>query len=162
MWTHSIYSINAYASKHHLTLPQLQVTMNFIFFSWKYCIIGNVPSSCLKSLSNKIYFVQQFISIHLNLEWRVWNNVQRHFWKEHLCVLQVFLCELVSLPVCDRLTALVHCSASDWCALQEALYKCIDTIQYNTCGAVCGRTHAHSLEGTLIIGLLFVMVFSRG
>ena len=21
-------------------------------------------------------------------------------------------------------------SASDWCALQEALYKCIDTIQY--------------------------------
>ena len=22
-------------------------------------------------------------------------------------------------------------SASDWCALQEALYKCIDTIQYN-------------------------------
>src|SRR6218665_2657397 len=23
-------------------------------------------------------------------------------------------------------------SASDWCALQEALYKCIDTIQYNT------------------------------
>src|SRR6218665_461103 len=24
-------------------------------------------------------------------------------------------------------------SASDWCALQEALYKCIDTIQYNKC-----------------------------
>ena len=23
-------------------------------------------------------------------------------------------------------------SASDWCALQEALYKCIDTIEYNT------------------------------
>jgi len=23
-------------------------------------------------------------------------------------------------------------SASDWCALQEVLYKCIDTIQYNT------------------------------
>ena len=23
-------------------------------------------------------------------------------------------------------------SASDWCALQEALYNCIDTIQYNT------------------------------
>src|SRR6218665_2384679 len=23
-------------------------------------------------------------------------------------------------------------SASDWCVLQEALYKCIDTIQYNT------------------------------
>ena len=23
-------------------------------------------------------------------------------------------------------------SASDWCALQEALYKCIDTMQYNT------------------------------
>src|SRR6218665_374603 len=25
-------------------------------------------------------------------------------------------------------------SASDWCALQEALYKCIDTIQYNSNG----------------------------
>jgi len=25
-----------------------------------------------------------------------------------------------------------HGNASDWCALQEALYKCIDTIQYNT------------------------------
>jgi len=25
-------------------------------------------------------------------------------------------------------------SASDWCALQEALHKCIDTIQYNTTG----------------------------
>ena len=24
-------------------------------------------------------------------------------------------------------------SASDWCALQEALYKCIDTIQYSVC-----------------------------
>jgi len=24
-------------------------------------------------------------------------------------------------------------SASDWCALLEALYKCIDTIQYNLC-----------------------------
>src|SRR6218665_3817247 len=23
-------------------------------------------------------------------------------------------------------------SASDWCALQQALYKCIDTIQHNT------------------------------
>jgi len=25
-------------------------------------------------------------------------------------------------------------SASDWCALQEVLYKCLDTIQYNTLG----------------------------
>src|SRR6218665_776076 len=28
-------------------------------------------------------------------------------------------------------------SASDWCALQEALYKFIDTIQYNTLMFVC-------------------------
>ena len=32
-------------------------------------------------------------------------------------------------------------SASDWCALQEALYKCIDTIQYScwTCARQGGR-----------------------
>src|SRR6218665_2272779 len=29
-------------------------------------------------------------------------------------------------------------SASDWCALQEALYKFIDTIQYNTIQSVVG------------------------
>ena len=28
---------------------------------------------------------------------------------------------------------LSHGSASDWCSLQEALYKCIDTIQSNHC-----------------------------
>src|SRR6218665_2682883 len=27
--------------------------------------------------------------------------------------------------------ASIPCSTSDWCALQEVLYKCIDTIQYN-------------------------------
>jgi len=26
--------------------------------------------------------------------------VQKHFWKEHLCTLQVFLCALFSQPVC--------------------------------------------------------------
>jgi len=26
--------------------------------------------------------------------------VQTHFWKEHLCALEVFLCALVSQPVC--------------------------------------------------------------
>src|SRR6218665_342602 len=31
-------------------------------------------------------------------------------------------------------------SASDWCALQEQLYKCTDTIQYNTSGSLA-RTH---------------------
>ena len=29
-------------------------------------------------------------------------------------------------------------SVSDWCALQEALYKCIDTIQYERLGCVRG------------------------
>src|SRR6218665_1557507 len=34
-------------------------------------------------------------------------------------------------------------SASDWCALQEALYKCIDTIQYHAAamGMKCCRIH---------------------
>src|SRR6218665_1690756 len=32
----------------------------------------------------------------------------------------------------DRQVCTESISASDWCALQEALYKFIDTIQYNT------------------------------
>ena len=31
--------------------------------------------------------------------------VQKHFWKKHLCALQVFLCALVSRPVCIRIDA---------------------------------------------------------
>ena len=36
----------------------------------------------------------------------------------------------------------LHGSASDWCAQQEALYKCIDTIQYNVmqCVVLCMYT----------------------
>src|SRR6218665_1435000 len=45
--------------------------------------------------------------------------------------IEVRSCELRS----DQLSALWVSrtgSASDWCALQKALYKCIETIQYNT------------------------------
>src|SRR6218665_2361731 len=44
--------------------------------------------------------------------------------------------EPVTLFVLSRLASSLWVSrtgsASDWCALQEALYKCIDTVQYNT------------------------------
>src|SRR6218665_443107 len=36
-------------------------------------------------------------------------------------------------------------SASDWCALQEALYKCIDPIQYNTIHSSSSIVRVHSL-----------------
>ena len=45
-------------------------------------------------------------------------------------------------------------SASDWCALQEALYKCIDTIQYNIRHLGC---ESHLLGGGLV-GLIVHMV----
>src|SRR6218665_610863 len=38
-----------------------------------------------------------------------WNDVyeicEKHFWKEHLCALKVFLCALVSQPMCARTRA---------------------------------------------------------
>src|SRR6218665_3868054 len=37
-------------------------------------------------------------------------------------------------------------SASDWCALQEPLYKCIDTIQYNTIQYIAYNVHAHKVH----------------
>src|SRR6218665_991019 len=39
-------------------------------------------------------------------------------------------------------------SASDWCALQEALYKFIDTIQYNTLTAHCQLEDETVMEKT--------------
>src|SRR6218665_1657563 len=47
-------------------------------------------------------------------------------------------------------------SASDWCALQEALYKYIDTMQYNTIQAQCGRPYRQfKLESTDVIIVFF-------
>src|SRR6218665_676717 len=40
-------------------------------------------------------------------------------------------------------------SASDWCALQEALYKCIDTIQYNL--YTCPTFHSAHQSQALIV-----------
>ena len=41
-------------------------------------------------------------------------------------------------------------SASDWCALQEALYKCIDTIQYTIqcINALLNREYSHAYINT--------------
>src|SRR6218665_2499528 len=48
-------------------------------------------------------------------------------------------------------------SASDWCALQEALFKCIDTIQYNTiqpCFLINWRTLSHSCQNAIRMGCI--------
>ena len=45
--------------------------------------------------------VQNFTSTHLYLEQHAWNMRKKHFLKENLCVLKVFLCALISRPVCS-------------------------------------------------------------
>jgi len=60
----------------------------------------NVPSNFLESMCAKISFVQHFTRTHMNLEWHVWNMCQNHFWKVHLCALQILLCALISWPQC--------------------------------------------------------------
>ena len=55
--------------------------------------------------AHKISFVQHFTRTHLYLEWRIWNMGKTHFWKEHLCALQVFLSALTSQPLCARTRA---------------------------------------------------------
>ena len=48
------------------------------------------------------------------------------------------MCQVRLFVLSRLLSSLWVCrtgSASDWCALQEALYKFIDTIQYNTIGS---------------------------
>ena len=47
-------------------------------------------------------------------------------------------------------------SASDWCALQEALYKCIDTIQYNTMNQ---HFKNHLANEPVMLFLLLVSVY---
>ena len=48
----------------------------------------------------------------------------------------VYVCLYGCIYVCSHARMheflLICMSASDWCALREALYKLIDTIQYNT------------------------------
>ena len=36
-------------------------------------------------------------------------SVQKHFWTEHLCALQVFLCALISWPVCAQFRVNIGC-----------------------------------------------------
>ena len=52
---------------------------------------GNVPSNFSKSVCIKFLLCNILPGLVC-----IWNDVQKHFWKEHLCVLQVFLCSLVS------------------------------------------------------------------
>src|SRR6218665_1737054 len=60
----------------------------------------------------------------------------------YLCIsLPVFLTILLSSLWVSRTG-----SASDWCALQEALYKCIDTIQYVSHLFIIFRVSANRLE----------------
>jgi len=50
--------------------------------------------------------------------------VQKHFWKEHLCALQVFLCALFSSPLCARVQAQLRGNIArnqDYCLMISSL-----------------------------------------
>ena len=55
-------------------------------------------------------------------------------------------------------------SASDWCALQEALYKCIDTIQYNMLAKLVKEGHLVKLLHLPLnkLNSYFIISFSAG
>ena len=50
--------------------------------------------------AHKISFVKQFIKTHLYLEWRVWNNVQKHVCGRNIYVLSKFSCVPSSHGLC--------------------------------------------------------------
>src|SRR6218665_173487 len=50
--------------------------------------------------AHKISFVQHDTWTHLYLVTACMQCLQKHFWKEYLCALQVFLCAFVSRLVC--------------------------------------------------------------
>ena len=74
---------------------------------------GHVPTLCRPTLNTTIYFYEK-ISYKINyLQYWVLFHVN------YIIVLQY-------------VNNVTRISASNWCALQEALCKCIDTIQHST------------------------------
>ena len=60
----------------------------------------NVPSNFLKSVCAQNFLCATFYQHSYYLERHALNNVQNKFFKENSCALQVFLCALISRPVC--------------------------------------------------------------
>jgi len=56
---------------------------------WTQC-----PSNFLKPVCAQNSCVQHFASTHFYIERHVWKRCIKHFFKENLCVLKVFLCAL--------------------------------------------------------------------
>src|SRR6218665_3798980 len=63
------------------------------------------PLSFQSLCVHKIYFLSTFYQDSSVFEMTCKKHVQIHFWKEHLCALQFFLCALVSQLVCVRTRA---------------------------------------------------------
>jgi len=74
---------------------------------------------------------QQFTMSHrgkraMAMEIQRWRLLSLTFWSSSGQYVYSFQFHWCNVMWCNRIFI-----ASDWCALQEALYKCIDTIQYN-------------------------------
>src|SRR6218665_1408464 len=67
--------------------------------------VGNVSSNFLKSLCAQNFFCATFYLNSSKFGMTCMKYVEKHFWRKNLCVLQVFLCTLVSRPVCDHTCA---------------------------------------------------------
>jgi len=65
----------------------------------------NVPSNFLKSVCAQHFFCAALYLNSSEFGMTCMKYVQKHIWKELLCVLQVFLCSLVSQSVCARTRA---------------------------------------------------------
>src|SRR6218665_1410974 len=83
-------------------LGVLLITMLVLLVFSVDCNLGSSTTFPLifQSLcAQRISFVQHFTRTHV-FGMTCMKYVQKHFWKEHLCVLQVFLCALVSRLLC--------------------------------------------------------------
>src|SRR6218665_962807 len=72
-------------------------------------ILINVPSNFSKSVCVNNFFCAIFYQDSSVFAMACMKYVQKHFWKEHLCALQVFFCALVSWLVCAELAGGSQC-----------------------------------------------------
>ena len=65
-------------------------------------VVTNVPSNLLKSVCAENFFCATFYLNSSDCGMMCMKMWKKHFWRDHLCALQVFLCALISRPVCIR------------------------------------------------------------
>src|SRR6218665_3705871 len=87
-------------------------------------LMTNVPSNFLKSVY--VWYKISIFCAKLNLksaefEMMCMKYVQKHFWREHLCALKVFLCALVSRTQLRGNIDGDVCSSSNTACLQVVL-----------------------------------------